>query len=232
MGGVRGGAMALIAGSVITCLVFAFHPSHIGTHPVVGAFSLSQLVHSAAIIAAPLLLFGLWDVARWSGFDQPGNRLAVVCAALAMVLSVNAAVVSSFVTPAAAEASGGVMEPSPGAQVVAADGHRYVVVTRMQDLPPLVRVAVALNRGLAQANVALLSIALLLFGLGLWKQARALAGVGMLVGAFPLLWQVSGRFSPETHTMPLIAFTQGAWLIWVGSRMLSRRPADPPPANP
>jgi len=222
MSAIRGGAWSLIIGSVITCLVFAFHPSHIDPHPLLGSFTLSQMVHSAAILAAPLMLFGMWEMTRWLGADRPGNALALTFAALAMVLTVNAAVVSSFVVPAAAEASAVTMpEPSHDPSIAVAKVHQRHAM-QIGDMPPLVRLAVSLNRGLAQAHVALLSIALVLFALGLWRQSRGLAAAGLLVGAFPLLWQLSGRFSPETHTMPLIVFTQSAWIIAVAARMLAR----------
>src|SRR5688500_17842728 len=101
----RSGAWALIAGSAIACLVFAFHPSHVDPTPLVGTFTLSDIVHAAAILDAPLLLYGMWAMADWLGLRSGAVRMGLVLAGFAMVLTATAAVVSSFVTPAAAQAS-------------------------------------------------------------------------------------------------------------------------------
>jgi hypothetical protein len=212
LGFVRSGAAALIIGSVVTCLVFAFHPSHIDPRPLIGAFTLSQIVHSAAILAAPVLLYGAWAVADWLGWTATA-RLGLVCAAFAMMLTVNAAVISSFVTPAAAHASGSIMPSADG-------GHPVETHHAAMQMPPLVQLSVAMNRGLAQVHVALWSLAILLFAFAIWRRSSALSVGGMLVGGFPLAWQLSGTFSPETHTMPVIVFAQSAWLLAVAAAML------------
>jgi len=237
----RSGAIALITGSVVTCLVFAFHPSHLDPHPLVGAFTLSQIVHSAAIIAAPVLLYGAWAVANWLGWTTAA-RLGLVCAGFAMMLTVNAAVISAFVTPAAAQASGLMMQqaagPNPHLQSPMAPspgGHHAAV-----QMPPLVQLSVAMNRGLAQVHVALWSLAILLFAFSIWQRSPALSATGLLAGAFPIAWQLSGTFSPETHTMPMIVFVQGAWLIALAVTMArtsaaaagaADRNAEPVPAS-
>jgi hypothetical protein len=210
----RSGAWALVAGSVLACLVFAFHPSHVDSRPLFGAFTLSQIVHATAIVAAPLLLYGMWSMAEWLGLRSGAVRLGLVLAAFAMLLTANAAVVSSFVTPAAAQAS--MPSPHPAAAHRAAAGHS----ARRPAMPPLVQVSVALNRGLAQAHVATLSLALLLFAWGLRARSTTLAAFGGIVGAYPLAWQLSGTFWPSTHSMPLIVFPQSAWLIAVAMLML------------
>lgn len=223
---VRSGAWALIIGSIMTCLVFAFHPSHLDQHPVFGAFTLSQIVHSGAILAAPVLLYGVWAIAEWLDWTGPA-RLGFVFGAIGLMLTVNAAVVSSFVTPAAAVASGMTM-PEAAAQHPQVQLHPHpdgssMHGPQMMKMPPLVQLSVAMNRGLAQVHVALWSLSLLLLAFALRRRSMVLWAGGSLVAAFPLLWQLSGRFSPETHTMPLIVFTQGAWLIAVAALMLRDR---------
>lgn len=206
-------AASLIAGAVLVMLVFALHPSHIVTTAVVGPFSLSQLVHGTALVAAPLLLLGMWAMAEWLGLNRPGVRLGLVFAALAMMLTVNAAIISNFVTPAAARASMGAMHHAPPVASAAPHGHPSPMA--IAQMPPLLQLSVALNRGLAQVHVAFLSLALLLFGWALMARNRLLGGAGVLAGLYPVAWQLSGRFSPETTTMPWIVFPQGAWLIAV-----------------
>src|SRR5690349_12791139 len=101
----RVGASALIAGAILSILVFAFHPSHVVEQPLVGPFTLSQLVHGTALLGVPLMAYGLWQLGEWLGLDRPASRMAVVLSLLAAAATVNAAVISNFVTPAAAKLS-------------------------------------------------------------------------------------------------------------------------------
>lgn len=225
----RSGAWALIAGSVLACLIFAFHPSHVDERPLVGVFTLSQVVHATALLAAPLLLYGMWAMADWLGLRNGAVRLGLVLAGFAMLLTANAAVVSSFVTPAAAHASR-LPTHGPAAHVSAAPTARpgHALVPRAHPMPPLVQVTVALNRGLAQAHVATLSLALLLFAWAMRGRSRVFAATGAIVGAYPLAWQLSGTFWPSVHAMPLVVFPQSAWLIAVAVAML-RSPSSMEP---
>ena len=216
MDGQKSGALALIAGSLLVVMVFALHPTHVGGAPILGPFTLSQFVHGAALVGAPVLAFGMWQMADWLDWRRVVTKAALLLAALAMVLTVNAAVVSNFVTPAAARAS----MPAAGPQMVHPGPAAHPPSAMRIQMPPLVATSVALNRGLAQVHVAYLSLALLLFGAALLGRSRLLGWSGVLVGAYPVIWQLSGRFSPETTTMPWIAFPQAAWLIAVAVAML------------
>lgn len=210
----RAGPLALIAGAVLSILVFAFHPSHVVEQPVLGPFTLSQLVHATALIGVPLLAYGLWQLGEWLSLDRPAARMALVLSLLAAIATVNAAVISNFVTPAAAKMSmAGHPAPRPGGSPA----------TQRMTMPPLVSVAVATNRGFAQVHVAFLSLALLLFGLAVRSRNALLGWAGMAVGLGPILWQLSGQFAPSTHTMPLIIFPQALWMIAAGTIMLLQR---------
>lgn len=208
----RAGALAMIIGAILTILVFAFHPSHVVEQPLLGPFTLSQLVHGTALVAVPLMTFGLWQAGEWLGLDKPGVRLGVLLAFLAAATTVNAAVVSNFVTPVAARTSMDAMKAHapPAGHGAASTAHA---------MSPLVSTSVAMNRGFAQVHVAFLSLALLLFGLAARSRSAVLGWTGAAVGAVPLLWQLSGTFAPSTHTMPLVAFPQSAWMIALGVLM-------------
>lgn len=226
----RDGAWALITASVLTCLLFAFHPTLHDPAAMVGTFSLSQIVHATALIAAPLMAYGFWEVATWLGLGRSTVRIALLVSLLSLVLTMNAAVVSNFVTPVAIEAS---REAAQAAHAPAAPAHSAARTVTYPHLDtgaavrhkpsPLGRVVVAFNRGFAQVHVALLSIGIMLFGLALWGRSLLLAGLGAAVGAYPLIWQLSGTFSPETTTMPWIVFPQSAWLIAVAVVMVRAR---------
>ena len=218
MSNVRAGAAAMIVGAILTMLVFGFHPSHVVETPVAGPFTLSQLVHGTALVAVPLMAFGWWQLGDWLGQEKAGPRLAVVLAFLAAATTVNAAVISNFVTPTAARISAAAHtapHAAPAAHKTPTPhqaGHR--------PLPPLVSLSVAMNRGFAQVHVTFLSLALLLFGFALRSRSALLGWTGVAVGAGPLLWQFSGQFSPSTHSMPLIVFPQAVWMIAVAAVML------------
>ena len=214
----RGGAISLIAGAILTMILFAFHPSHVMTAPVLGPFTLSQLVHGMAFVAAPLLAYGMWQMAAWLGGSAPAVRLGLVCAVFAMIMTATAAVISNFVTPTAAHSTMAAMH-SPVAD--SAPGHaRRARPMTIEDMPPLIQTSVSMNRGLAQVHVSYLSLAILLFAWAMRRRFTLLAAAGAVVGTYPLLWQLSGRFSPETTTMPWIAFPQSLWLVAVAVAML------------
>ena len=215
MDGRRNGAWALIAGAVLVVVVFAVHPSHAGGAPVVGPFTLAQLVHGTALVGVPLLAFGMWQMAELLGLERMVVRFGLILAGLAMALTANAAVVSNFMTPAAARASAMNHAPAVATGVSSASP----APAQMQ-MPPLVGVSVALNRGFAQVHVGYFSLALLLFGVGALARFPIVGWAGIAVGAYPVLWQLSGRFSPETTTMPWIAFPQAAWLMAMAIAML------------
>lgn len=213
----RAAAGALIAGAILTILLFAFHPSHVAASPVLGPFTLSQLVHGTALVAVPLLLLGLWQMAEWIGIERPPARLGLLLASLAMFVTINAAAVSNFATPVAARASMAAMHHAPPAK--SAPPRAHPAPMSIEQMPPLVQLSVALNRGFAQVHVAFLSLALLLFGYALWTRSRLLGGAAMAVGLYPVLWQLSGSFSPETTTMPWIVVPQSLWLAAAGLAM-------------
>lgn len=215
MDGRRSGAWALIFGAILVVVVFAVHPTHAGGAPVLGPFTLAQLVHGTALVGVPLLSFGMWQMGEWLGLSRPVVRMGLILAALAMALTTNAAVVSNFMTSAAARVSAMSHPPAAAPTATAAS----TGPAQMQ-MPPLVGVSVALNRGFAQVHVAYFSLALLLFGIAALGRFSILGWAGIAVGAYPLLWQLSGRFSPETTTMPWIAFPQAAWLIAAAIVML------------
>ena len=213
----RAGAWALISGAALAMLVFAFHPAHVDAHPMLGPFTLSQLIHGTALVAVPLLVLGMWQMADWIGLARAAVRLALVLAALAMMLTANAAVISNWVTPVAARASFAATPHQPT---------RHPRPMTLDQMPAAVQVAVATNRGFAQVHVAFLSLALMLFGWALWRRRRVLGAAGIAVGLYPLLWQLSGRFSPETTTMPWVVFPQSAWMIAAAIAMLRDKGDD------
>lgn len=209
----RAGAVALIVGAILSIFVFALHPAHAAVAPVVGPYSLSQIVHGAALAGAPLLAFGMVQVVVWLGVERPLAQLALVLALFAITMMIASAVVSDFVIPVSAKAV--MTEMLRGAVMHGPTVHS------MEQMPPLIQSMVALNRGFAQVQVFYLSIAILLIAFAL-RRHRLLAITGGFVGLAPVLWQLSGTFSPEITTMPWIVIPQSLWLMCVAAMMLGR----------
>lgn len=67
----RAGGAALIIGAAIYIALMAVHPSHAGGPIVIGALSLSALVHAAALVSKPILVFGFVVLTRAQGFERP-----------------------------------------------------------------------------------------------------------------------------------------------------------------
>jgi hypothetical protein len=213
------GPIALIIGSTLSIFVFAFHPAHASMSPAIGPFSLSQVVHGAALVGAPLIAFGMWRMAVWLGAERASVQLALLFALFAVVMTMAAAVVSDFVTPIAAKATMATMLHGSVAL------HDFSAKPpTLEQMPPLIQSVVAMNRGFAQVHVFYLSLAILLFACAM-RRHRVFSTAGAIVGIGPILWQLSGKYSPEITTMPWIAIPQSLWLIGVAWGML-RKSAD------
>jgi hypothetical protein len=205
----KAGGIALIAASIASVSLMSFHPTHGGGPLSVGPFDVNQIVHSTALLAGALVLYGFVALARWLGADRPVVMIALSFAVLGTIAMLIAATISGFVT---------------GRIVVA----RSDVVPGL--LPALMQVgqlAVALNRAFARVYIAFFSVAFLLWALG-WPSrdtfGKIARGVGLLVGGGILAWLLSGTFKAEVHPVLIVAVGQALWLILAGSAML--RAAD------
>src|SRR5262245_21039863 len=98
MGNVKAGAWALILGALSYIALMLAHPTHVGG-PVIGPFSLSAIVHAAALVAQPVLLYGFWTLTQ-AMQERPLAQLAFSFYALSAALIMLAATLSGLVIPA------------------------------------------------------------------------------------------------------------------------------------
>jgi hypothetical protein len=180
----KAGARALIVGVCAEIAVMAAHPNHVGP-PVLGPHSLATIVHSVALIAAPLMAFGGVGLTRFIGFDKWRAVAGLVFFALAIVAIMAAAVMSGLVQPGARDAG------------LSRDFLRYTYV---------------INQGFANVYTALAAVAILAWA-SAWPTGRVLKIYGVVSSLAILAWQASGALTLDIHGMGAVALLQGAWMI-------------------
>ena len=189
------GAAALVLGSLAGIGLMMVHPSHGGGAPIVGHFTLNDLVHATALVANPVLTFGFWTLTRALG-ARPLPVLAFSFFLFGAVAVLIAATISGMVTPAAMAAAHSGVDSDVFAKVA--------------------HLSVWLNRGFANAHVALFSIAYALYALA-WPvrslSGQAIRALGLFAGLGILVWQLSGTFRIDVHSMIVVVTSQGLWVI-------------------
>ena len=197
----------LILSAVISVVVMHMHPvsHHLMDSPdSEGMARLNVLVHGAAIASVPLLLLGLWGLARRlspSGLTMP----ALVAHATGGVATLCAAVMSGFV----------------GTDVI----------RRMSDADPAARgiweallaYTGMINQGFATVFVFASSIAILLWSVAILRTgrlSRIVAIVGLVVATLVLGAFVAGVLGLDVRGFGHIVVAQSVWLAWVGVLLL------------
>lgn len=213
----RGGAVALILGSIAYIALMAVHPSHIGA-PVLGHLSLSALVHGTALATAPVLAFGYVALAARLGFDRPIPVLGLSFALLGIVFGMMAGTMSGLVIPEIMQAGHVSHQPGP----VPTDPEAL----RAQ-LQASANYTVWLNRSFAQVHYAMFSVAMILWSLAWTGRGFAswiVRGLGVLLGLAILAWQISGASNLEAgHGALMVTLGQSLWTLLGASLLLSPR---------
>lgn len=215
----RGGAAALIFGSLAYIALMAVHPSHVGA-PVLGHLSLSALVHGTALASAPVLAFGYVALAARLGFDRVIPVLGLAFALLGIVFGMMAGTMSGLVIPEIMQA--GRISHHPGSVPVDPEALRV-------QLQASANYTVWLNRSLAQVHYAMFSVAMILWSIawtGRGVAGSIVRGLGLLVGAAILAWQISGMSNLEAgHGALVVTLGQSLWTLMAASLLLSPRKA-------
>lgn len=201
----KAGAIALIIGSVATMMLMAIHPAH-GDGGYVAGFSLVKVVHAIAILTTPLLVFGFCCLSHHLEIRRPLVMLAFSYYLLGAIAVLMAATISGLVT----------------SEVMGVLHGSHMKHDAMQSVG--LKLSVLLNRAFAQVHVALLSIAYALFALA-WPKAlsyymRLFRIWGCVIGLGVLVWQVSGHFAINVHSMNIVVIVQGVWVIAAALIML------------
>ena len=207
----KAGAWALILGALSFVALMAAHPSHVEGPPIVGALTLSAIVHGTAFATQPILLFGFWQLTQWIG-DRALARLGLCFYALAAVLTILAASMSGLIIPqiiAVAHHAQGTLMPGP---------------VDPNSLQPLANYSVWLNRSSAAVHVVYFAVAMLLWSIawsrsGIWSWI--VRGIGALAGIGVIVWAVSGTMTLEAqHGALLVTLVQMVWTLLAAATML------------
>ncbi len=204
----RAGGLALILGAAIYIALMAVHPSHGGGPNIIGTFSLSAVVHAAALVSKPILVFGFVVLTRAQGFDRPLPVLALSFYALAALFTMFAGTLSGVVMPKLVEAA-----HAPGGDVAS--------------IQEFARYTMWLNRSFAQVHFDLASIAILIWSLG-WRGSSvldwAVRAVGVAVGAGVIAWQLTGTINFEARQGALlITLGHGLWTMLAAAALITGR---------
>lgn len=213
----RGGAAALIVGSIAYIALMAVHPTHVGA-PVLGHLSLSALVHGTALATAPVLAFGYVALAARLGFDRAVPVLGLAFALLGIMFGMMAGTMSGLVIPEIMQAGHGSHHPGP----MPADPEAL----RAQ-LQASANYTVWLNRSFAQVHYAMFSVAMILWCIAWTGRGVAgwvVRGLGALIGIAILSWQISGMSNLEAgHGALVVTLGQSLWTLIAAALLLSPR---------
>jgi hypothetical protein len=212
----KAGAWALILGALSFVALMAAHPSHVEGAPIIGALTLSSIVHGTAFAMQPILLFGFWSLTRWIG-DRALAQLGLCFYALAAMLTILAASMSGLIIPqiiAVAHHTQGALMPGP---------------VDPNSLQPLANYSVWLNRTFAALHFVYFAVAMLLWSIA-WSRQGILSwvvrGVGGIFGIGVIAWAVSGTMSLEAqHGALVVTLVQMVWTVFAAITMLISRDA-------
>jgi hypothetical protein len=213
----RAGAAALIVGSIAYIALMAVHPSHVGA-PIVGHLSLSALVHGTALFFAPVLAFGYIALAARLGLTRVLPALGLTFCLVGTVFGMMAGTMSGLVIPEIVQAA----HVPASANATPED-----LATLQRTLQAQANYTVWLNRSFAQIHYALFSLAMIVWSIA-WTQ-RGIAGwivrgLGLLLGAGVLAWQLSGTSNLDAqHGALVVTLAHALWTLMAASLLLAPR---------
>lgn len=212
MGNAKAGAWALILAALSFIVLMAVHPSHSGGR-IIGALSLSAIVHGAALVTQPVMLYGFWQLTR-----TMQNRLLAEVAlcfyVLAAGLTMLAATLSGLVIPAIIDAG----------HVRVAHGAPIDPEALRQTLQGQANYTVILNRAVAAVYVGIFAVAMMLWSIA-WPGRTALVLIarilGSVIGAGVIVWALSGAMTLDArHGALLVTLVQMLWVLTAAAALL------------
>jgi len=217
MGNAKAGAWALFLGALSYIALMVAHPTHVGG-PAIGPFSVSAIVHGAALIMQPVLLYGFWMLTR-AMQERPLALLALCFYVLAAGATILAATMSGLIIPAIIEA--GHVHASPHGPPIDPEALR-------QTLQAQANYTVILNRSFAAVHVGLFAVAMALWSIA-WPSRGWLAViarvVGVIVGVGVIAWILSGTMTLEAqHGALLVTLVQMLWTLIAAAALGTAKP--------
>ncbi|MFT4255023.1 MAG: hypothetical protein QM608_21375 [Caulobacter sp.] len=194
----RAGATALIAGWVGYIAIMAVHPSHTGG-PSLGHVDLNDAVHWTALLIAPFLAYGYFEMSRHLDLSRPVVVMAFFVMAFSLLVGMSAGTMSGLVQPQISQA-GAEGEFTPDVL----RGFRHLIYW--------------INQGFASIHYALGALGVGLYGLA-WKTrpgARSVGWAGIAIAGAFTVWLATGLWRPDLHGALFATLAIGGWSIAAG----------------
>jgi len=206
----KAGASALIIGWLAYICLMAVHPSHAGG-PSIGHITLNDAVHWTALLVAPFLAYGYFEMSRHLGLSRPLPVIALSLMVFSLFAGMSAGIMSGLVQADVARA---VHEGESTPEILTALRH----------------MTYWLNQGFSAIHYTLAAIGVGLYGLAWMRQAggRVLGVSGLTIGGVFLVWLATGLWRPDLHGALIVVLAVGAWTITAGFAM--RKAANMPSA--
>ncbi len=199
------GATLLISGSILAAIAMLFHPTGADLmENFARQARVNGMVHSAALVALPMIFLGLMAVRR---------RLGCSDAATA------ALVVHGFTTVAymLTTVDNGFVQTELIARMLDAEGDQLARYEALSEYTffftqGFLKLAVVAS----STSIGLWSLAILQTG----QMTRSLAIAGAILGAGVLVVFLSGHLSLDLHGVGIAMAGQAVWFIWLGIILL------------
>jgi hypothetical protein len=209
---------ALVLGALGGIVTMAVHPTGVQLNDAVDLARqahATRLAHGVALCSMPLMLFGLADFSRRTGFARMSALAGLSFYAFAIMAVLGAALMSGMVM-------GELIDAWPAALLVERPGlHRLMDYTH------------DVNQAYAAVFTLASAAAIFVWSLGLlaMKRGGLLGWIGVVVGvAEPLLIAFAGHDALSVHGFLLLTLMQGVWLVGVGVLLWKGwSPAPPEP---
>jgi hypothetical protein len=199
---------ALIGGTLAGALTMANHPmGHALLENFEGVALINRAVHSLAIAGTMATVYGLLRLCRAFGDRRALADAALVSYGFGAIAVMFAAIASGFVGT-----------DMTGKLLQAGDAGRTIY-------DPVLEYNWAFNQACTRVFVVSGSV-----GIGLWSVAmfrepafgRALGTTGILIAVAAIAGTIAGM-PMNVHGFGAIVLAHGIWLIWTGTKLISRR---------
>ena len=199
----------LVAGSALQVVAMAHHPS-VATQDIAQAVAaiaalktLSGVVHAILIALMLAVAYALSEFAERRGSGRPFIRMGALSYFAGVIFMSGAALVSGFITPGLATYA-----PHESASDLAMNA-QLLTLCRL------------LNQSAANAGAVAMSLGILGFSLDVFKEARGIALLGLLVGALPALALPLGLAHLDVRGMSNVVLLQALWCVALGVKFLT-----------
>jgi hypothetical protein len=188
---------ALIAGSLLSVLAMAHHPTHVDPGGLVG------IVHGAMIVLMTAIAFGFAHFALRRGLARPAILAGLIAYLVSLVANIGAGTINGFVVPALA---------ARGADL---SGHDVFLL------------AWEANQALARLGVFATAAAFTFWSIDFLRrpglEPKAIGGLGLLAGLVPAILLATGGIDMHVAGAFVAYAAFAAWGMIVGLHLVRGR---------